>query len=177
MLISHLLSASSPFLSGASTPGLVSVMPVDQGGGSKSRCTEQLRGRLPVGDQGMMIGFTPFDVFQSEPWLLFSHSCTPQPHPTTSYTIGDSEEKAVGLSGRILHSWRNWVLTHTSTLTLVGKTQIEMLSSGSGQSHFGKEVTQVTCNSFAYLLQCIHFGSICPSDVPERFCLSPGLPA
>lgn len=81
----------------------------------------------------MMIGFIPFDVFQSEPWLLFSHSCTPHPYPATSYTIGDSKEKAVGLSGSILHSWRNWVLNLHIQIYPSGKNQIEMLSSGSGQ--------------------------------------------
>ena len=138
VLISHLLSASSPCLSGTSTQGVVSGMPVDQWGGSKSRCPEQLRGRLPVGDQDMMIGFIPFDVFQSEPWLLFSHSCTPHPYPATSYTIGDSKEKAVGLSGSILHSWRNWVLTYTSRFTLVGKIRLRCSLLVLGSNTLGK---------------------------------------
>lgn len=168
MLISHLLSASSPFLSGASTQGVVSGRPMDQGGGSKSECTEQPRGRLPVGDQDMMIRFTPFDGFQSEPWLLFSHSCTPHPHPTTSYTIGDSEERLwVSQAASCIAGETGYSHIHTYSS---GKNQIAMLSSGSGQSHFGKEVMQINRNSFTYPLQCIHFGTICPSDVPECLC-------
>ena len=86
----------------------------------------------------MVIGFIPFDVFQSEPWLLFSHSCTTHPYPTTSYTIGDPEEKPVGLSGSILHSWRNWVLTYTSTFTLVGKIRLRCSFLGLGSTTLGK---------------------------------------
>lgn len=136
MLISHLLSASSPFLSGASTQGMVSGMPMDQGGGSKSRCTEQPRGRLPVGDQDVRIGFTSFDVFQSEPWLLFSHSCTPTPtpQPVTPLVILKRRlwvsQEASCIAGETFY--------HTSTLTLVGKIGLRCSLLGLGSPTLGK---------------------------------------
>ena len=62
----------------------------------------------------------------------------PHPYPATSYTIGDSKEKAVGLSGSILHSWRNWVLTYTSRFTLVGKIRLRCSLLVVGSTTLGK---------------------------------------
>ena len=100
---------------------------------------------------------------------------TPTPQPVTPLVILKRRlwvsQAASCIAGKTGYSH---IHTYSS-----GKNQIEMLSSGSGQSHFGKEVMQVNCNSFSYPLQCITLGLFAPvmcqnaSADPQDFQHSP----